>query len=57
MPSTRPNKKWQARVSWQEGRRKIDVTLGTFSSWEEARLAEIDFKIQQLESEREELAG
>lgn len=57
MPAKRPSGKYQARVSWQEGRRKINVMLGTHETWEEARLAEIEFKLAQLEEEKKELAS
>jgi len=57
MPGYRKDRggRYQGKVSWVEGRRKITLTLGTFNTWEEARLAEIEFKIQRLKDEAEKL--
>lgn len=51
MPSPRRNGKYQAKVRYLGG----TIVLGTFSTWEEARLQEIEFKISVLEDERKEL--
>lgn len=56
MPSFRPSfGRWEARVGVKEGRKHRYYYLGYYSTYESARIVEIDYKLMQLQEERESL--